>query len=59
VSQRQATKEKHTLSGDEEVRDSERGKDGRQRKSTHFLETRKGGKVSKARMGNRGKARAI
>jgi hypothetical protein len=51
------TEEKHTLSRDEKGRKSERGKDRRQRKSTHFLETKWGGEVSEARMGDRGKAR--
>jgi hypothetical protein len=50
------TEEKHALPRDEKARESEQGKDGQQRKSTHSLETRRQGKVSKARMGDRGKA---
>jgi hypothetical protein len=51
-----ATEEKHALSRDKKRRKSERGKDWQQRKSMHFLETRRGGKVSQARTGDRGKA---
>ncbi|KAJ7803006.1 hypothetical protein B0H14DRAFT_2613746 [Mycena olivaceomarginata] len=36
---------------DEKARESERGKDGQQRKTMHFLETRRQGKVSEARTG--------
>jgi hypothetical protein len=51
------TEEKHALSRDKKRRESEQGKDWRQRKSTHCLEIRKGGKVSEARTSSRGKAR--
>jgi hypothetical protein len=50
------TEQKHTQTKDKKARDSEQGKDRKQRKSMHFLETRRQGKVSKTRMGDRGKA---
>jgi hypothetical protein len=53
------TEEKHALPRDKKGRESDQGKERQQRKSTHCLETRRGGKVSKARMGNRGKARTV
>lgn len=49
---------KYTLPRDEKARASEQGKARLERKSTHFLETRKRGKVSEARISDRGKAHA-
>ncbi|KAJ7814325.1 hypothetical protein B0H14DRAFT_2604197 [Mycena olivaceomarginata] len=57
--QGRVTEEKHAPPGDEKGRESERGKDGRQRKSTHDLETRSRGRVREARMGDRGKAHTL
>jgi hypothetical protein len=50
------TEEEHAQTRDQEGRESEQGKDRPKRKSTHFLETSRAGKVSGARTGNRGKA---
>jgi hypothetical protein len=50
--------EKHTLPKDNKARKSEQDKNGQWGKSTHELETRRQGKVSKTNMGDRGKARA-
>jgi hypothetical protein len=47
------------LPRDKKGREGERGKDGRQRKSMHCLEMRRGGQVSEARMGDRGKAHTL
>jgi hypothetical protein len=52
-----ATEAKGALSRDEKQRESEWGKDRQQRKYTHFLETRRRGKLSEARTGDRGNTR--
>jgi hypothetical protein len=59
VKQESATEEKHALSRDKKGRESEWGKDWGQRRSTHSLETRRGGKVSEARKGDSIKAHTL
>jgi hypothetical protein len=51
------TKEKQARPRDKEVRESEQGKDGQEKKSAHKLEMKRQGKVSEGRTGNRGKTR--
>jgi hypothetical protein len=59
VRQELAAEEKHIQARDEKGRESEWGKDRQQRKSTHFLEARKGGQVSGVRTGDGGKAHTL
>jgi hypothetical protein len=49
--------EKHALPRDKKARKSEQDKHGQWGKSTHSLDTRRQEKVSKANIGNGGKAR--
>jgi hypothetical protein len=48
--------EKHTLPTNEKERESEQDKDEQQRRSTHFLQMRRRGKVSETRTSNIGEA---